>query len=89
VINPGPHERVVHAKESCEFTYGDAISFQQPGAGGYGVPAERDPQKVLNDVLDDFISLEMARDAYGVVIDRSTWTVDAPATERLRARMRT
>ncbi|MBI4589412.1 MAG: hydantoinase B/oxoprolinase family protein [Candidatus Rokubacteria bacterium] len=88
VINPGPNERLLHSKESSEFAYGDVISFQQPGAGGYGVPAERDPQKVLNDVLDDFISLEMAREAYGVVIDPRTWTVDEAATTRLRARMR-
>ncbi|MBI3029222.1 MAG: hypothetical protein HYY64_06910 [Candidatus Rokubacteria bacterium] len=64
------------------------ISFQQPGAGGYGVPAERDPQKVLHDVLDEFISLEMAREAYGVVIDPKSRSVDAAATERLRATMR-
>jgi N-methylhydantoinase B len=88
VVNPGPSERVIHAKESCEFEYGDVISFQQPGAGGYGDPATRDPAKVLEDVLNDFVSLETAREAYGVVIDSTTWTVDATATERLRATMR-
>ena len=88
VVNPGPGERVIHAKESCEFECGDVISFQQPGAGGYGDPATRDAAKVLEDVLNEFISLEMAREAYGVVIDPKTWTVDATATERLRAKMR-
>ena len=88
LINPGANERLLHAKESAEFEYGDVISFRQPGAGGYGDPAERDPQKVLNDVLDDFISLETAREAYGVVIDSKSWSVDAAATARLRATMR-
>ena len=88
MINPGPSERVIHAKESCEFEYGDVISFRQPGAGGYGDPATRDPARVLDDVQNDFISLETAREAYGVVIDPTTWTVDATATERLRATMR-
>jgi N-methylhydantoinase B len=88
VINPGPNERVVHGKESSEFQHGDVVSFQQPGAGGYGDPATRDPAKVLDDVQNDFISLGTARDAYGVVIDPRTWTVDRAATERLRERLK-
>jgi N-methylhydantoinase B len=88
VINPGASEQVVHSKESREFTYGDVISFQQPGAGGYGDPTERDPARVLEDVLDDYVSIEQAREAYGVVIDPLTMTVDLAVTERLRARMR-
>jgi N-methylhydantoinase B len=88
VINPGAGEQMVHSKESREFAYGDVISFQQPGAGGYGDPAERDPARVLEDVLDEYISIEHAREAYGVVIDPETMTVDLAATERLRAQMR-
>ncbi|MBI4608774.1 MAG: hydantoinase B/oxoprolinase family protein [Candidatus Rokubacteria bacterium] len=88
VINPGPGEQAVHSKESREFAYGDVISFQQPGAGGFGDPLERDPAQVLEDILDDYVSIEQARDAYGVVIDPATLTLDLAATERLRARMR-
>ncbi|MBI2154386.1 MAG: hydantoinase B/oxoprolinase family protein [Candidatus Rokubacteria bacterium] len=88
VINPGPNERVLHGKESCEFEDGDVISFQQPGAGGYGDPTTRDPAKVLDDVLNDFISLETAREAYGVVIDPKTSTVDAAATAKRRDQIR-
>lgn len=88
VINPGPGEQVVHSKESREFAYGDVISFQQPGAGGYGDPAERDPACVLENVLDEYISIEHAREAYGVIIDPKTMMVDLATTERLRAQMR-
>jgi N-methylhydantoinase B len=88
VINPGPGERPVHGKASCEFEYGDVISFQQPGAGGYGDPATRDPRRVLEDVLDGFISLETARQAYGVVIDRERLTLDEAATAALREKTR-
>ncbi len=88
VMNPGPREQVVHSKESREFAQGDVISFQQPGAGGYGDPADRDPAKVLEDALDDYVSIDQAREAYGVVIDPLTMTVDPAATERLRMRMR-
>src|SRR5262249_21755321 len=68
VINPGPSEQRVHGKQSREFEYGDVISFQQSGAGGYGDPFARDPQAVLDDVLDDYVSIEAARENYGVVI---------------------
>ena len=83
VINPGRGEARVHSKESRAFEYGDVISFQQPGAGGYGDPLERDPARVLDDVLDDYVSVEAARRDYGVVIvgDR----VDEAATRELRA----
>ena len=90
VLNPGPGEQVVHGKQSREFAYGDVISFQQSGAGGYGDPLEREPQRVLEDVLDDYVSVEAARSEYGVVIagtGADLW-VDAGATGRLRETMR-
>ena len=88
VINPGPSERIVHGKQSREFGYDDVISFQQPGAGGYGDPLERDPQRVLEDVLDDYVSIEAARRDYGVVITGAApaLTVDERATRELRKR---
>src|SRR2546430_14707520 len=67
VINPGPGERVVHGKASREFAYGDVVSFQQPGAGGYGDPLERDPRRGLQDVPDDYVSVEARRPGYGGV----------------------
>jgi N-methylhydantoinase B len=84
VINPGPGEREVHGKASVDFAYGDVISFQQSGAGGYGPPFARDPARVLEDVLEGYVSLDRARENYGVVIDPETMMVDGPATERLR-----
>ncbi|MFQ5897836.1 MAG: hydantoinase B/oxoprolinase family protein [Candidatus Methylomirabilia bacterium] len=89
LINPGPGQQVVHSKESRELAYGDVVSFQQPGAGGYGDPAEREPARVLEDVLDDYVSIGQARDAYGVVVDPRTMTVDEAATQSLRARTKT
>jgi N-methylhydantoinase B len=93
VINPGPGEEIVHGKASREFAYGDVISFQQSGAGGYGDPFERDPARVLDDVLDDYLSIDAARAQYGVVIigDGADLRVDVAATEQVRqhAGMRT
>jgi len=90
VINPGAAERALHGKASGDFAYGDVISFQQPGAGGYGDPLERDPARVLEDVLDDYVSVEAARSRYGVVITGTDLDlrVDAQATAALRAKVR-
>jgi len=89
VLNPGPGEQVVHGKASREFAYGDVISFQQAGAGGYGDPLEREPGRVLEDVLDDYVSIETARSEYGVVIAGGgvDLRVDGPATNELRKKM--
>jgi N-methylhydantoinase B len=88
VINPGPDEQLVHGKQSREFAYGDVISFQQSGAGGYGDPLTRDPARVLEDVREDYISVEAARREYGVVIAGTppALTVDVEATAAERGR---
>src|SRR5207247_5509779 len=90
LINPGPGEQIVHSKESREFAYGDVISFQQSGAGGYGDPLARDPARVLDDVLDDFIGIDAARSDYGVVITGTgiELRIDEEATRRLRASLK-
>ncbi len=72
---------------------GDVFSRPTAGGGGYGDPLERDPEKVREDVADDYVSLERARKDYGVVLrvvdrDLAEYEVDRAATERERARIR-
>ena len=69
------------------FTAGETFMFESTGGGGYGKPWEREADKVLDDVLDEYVSLEAARARYGVVIDPASMTVDTAATQALRARM--
>lgn len=45
---------------------GTVITSTTGGGGGYGDPAERDPQHVREDLLDGFISPEHASRVYGV-----------------------
>lgn len=70
---------------------GDVITYYSPCGGGYGNPLERDPSKVLDDVLDEIIRPDDARNEYGVVLkeidDGYGWTVDPGATERLRGEL--
>jgi N-methylhydantoinase B/oxoprolinase/acetone carboxylase alpha subunit len=88
--NPGPGEEELPAKVTgfqCEA--GDVIRIQAPNGAGYGDPLARDPELVREDVLDDFATLELARDAYGVVFaDSRTLAIDVAATEELRAELR-
>jgi putative sterol carrier protein len=57
------------------------------GGGGWGDPLEREPEKVVEDVLDEYVSLKSARRDYGVVIEEHTMTVDEEATRRLRKQL--
>ncbi|MGH7117541.1 MAG: hydantoinase B/oxoprolinase family protein [Acetobacteraceae bacterium] len=66
----------------------DVMAYYSPCGGGYGDPLERPAEKVLEDVLDDFCTVEWARTAYGVAVDLESETVDHAATERLRQAMR-
>jgi N-methylhydantoinase B len=89
-VNPGtPNEREVKSLEDgVVVRKGDIIRFETGGGGGWGHPFDRDPERVLNDVLGDYVSVEAARADYGVVIDPDRLTVDAKATDELRQRTR-
>jgi N-methylhydantoinase B len=54
----------------------DRIHLNTPGGSGYGDPAGRDPQLVLRDVVDGYVSPEAAERDYGVKI-RYTGPPDA------------
>jgi N-methylhydantoinase A/oxoprolinase/acetone carboxylase beta subunit/N-methylhydantoinase B/oxoprolinase/acetone carboxylase alpha subunit len=58
------------------------------GGGGWGDPLERDPERVRRDVIDDLVSVEAARNRYGVVFAAGSNEVDGPATGRRRAELR-
>jgi len=58
------------------------------GGGGWGDPLDRDPARVRADVIDEYVSLEAARDQYGVVFASGAFDVDDEGTARLRAKMR-
>jgi N-methylhydantoinase B len=71
------------------FATGEFIEFREPNAAGYGDPLERPAEAVREDVLDDFTTIELARDAYGVVFaDERTLEVDEVATEARRSELR-
>jgi N-methylhydantoinase B len=64
---------------------GDAMVLETAGGGGYGDPRDRDPERVLDDLLDGKISREAAEDVYGLVLAADAASVDHDATARRRA----
>lgn len=68
---------------------GDSIQITVPSSGGFGDPRNRDPEKVLEDVLDGFTTAEAARRDYGVELVEvdGKLRVNADVTAQLRADM--
>ena len=64
---------------------GDVIQFLSAGGGGYGDAYERDPEAVEQDVRNGYVSLDKAREEYGVVVDPGTLKVDLEETRKARA----
>ncbi|MBJ7330139.1 MAG: hydantoinase B/oxoprolinase family protein [Solirubrobacteraceae bacterium] len=68
----------------------ESIVSLSAGGGGYGPALERDPEAVLVDVIDDYVSPRRAEQVYGVVLtgDPARWEtlrVDPVATAARRA----
>ena len=63
---------------------GDVFRLDTPGGGGFGDPFEREPERVLADVREGYVSRDAAERDYGVVIVETDggFTVDAAATHR-------
>ncbi|MAG14122.1 MAG: hypothetical protein CMN78_05955 [Spirochaetales bacterium] len=68
-ITPDGNMRALK-KETFHANPGDLLRAVVPGAGGWGNPRERDPEKVLKDVKNDLVSVESARKDYGVAADK-------------------
>ena len=90
-LNPGKeNERFlgtmfsnVHVKTGNSFTRPSA------GGGGLGDPLERDPKLVLEDVIDDYVSVARAIKDYGVVLkiideELSEYEIDIETTDKER-----
>jgi N-methylhydantoinase B len=68
---------------------GDVYRHVMAGGGGFGDPVERDPEKVRADVLDGKVTIDHARNSYGVIFcDGAQLNVDTSATSALRATRR-
>jgi N-methylhydantoinase B len=91
----GPPDQVVRVNPSVSalrLETGERLDYHFGGGGGWGDALARDPQAVLEDVWDEYVSIEAARRQYGVVVTGSLadmdLALDVGATNELRAEMR-
>lgn len=77
-----------HAPKSKEIVRGitKGAVFRQTagGGGGYGDPLKRDAELVRQEVANQTLSVERARDVYGVVVEPINLTIDQNSTDSLR-----
>jgi N-methylhydantoinase B/oxoprolinase/acetone carboxylase alpha subunit len=67
---------------------GDVVTIDAAGGGGCGNPLDREPQRVVSDVIEGYVSLEKAKEDYGVIINPKTLTLDEQATRKFRESLR-
>lgn len=84
ILRPGTQREQVTGMVNESMAPGDVLVNCSGGGGGWGNALKRDPEKVMDDVRNDLVSLEHAREDYGVAIDPATMTLDAAATAALR-----
>jgi N-methylhydantoinase B len=88
-------EKPLPPKTVIRFEPSARVQLNLPGGGGYGSPFEREPEWVLDDVINGYVSLEAAEWDYGVIIQYlgsasrlvrlpKHYVIDWPATNRLR-----
>ena len=83
---------VQHTAEWVPIEASQRVMYDYGGGGGWGNPLDREPQAVLDDVLDEYVSVEGAERDYGVVLSGSledlTLEIDEEATAARRAQRR-
>ncbi|KLR61540.1 N-methylhydantoinase B/acetone carboxylase, alpha subunit [Actinobacteria bacterium IMCC26207] len=94
VLRDGDADEVVvaHTADWIPLQAGQRIRYDYGGGGGWGDPLNRDPQAVLDDVLDEYVSHEAAESEYGVVLtgslDDLSLALDLAQTTALRTELR-
>jgi len=92
VYAPGTTEQETVGVMRANFRVGEGrlLDYRQGGGGGVGNPFERDPDLVLTDIRNELVTLERARQVYGVVVeavdeDLAEYRIDRLKTEQLRS----
>lgn len=91
ILNPGlPNEQLLPPiGDDLSLVEGDLLRVTTVGGGGWGDPCLREPERVRQDVSEGFVTVQGARDDYGVALDPETYRLDREETARLRSLPRT
>jgi N-methylhydantoinase B len=83
-LSDGTHP---HPKAQYPLRPDQKVVLRLPGGGGFFSPLARDPERVQQDVLNGYVSLQAARDVYGVVLNESL-EIDWQQTKQIRANLK-
>ncbi len=67
-----------------KLTQTSELTIEMGGGVGWGNPIAREPERVLSDVLNGFVSVEAAELEYRVIIDPKNLQIDMNRTDKLR-----
>lgn len=84
ILRPGTEQERVAGMVYEAMATGEVLANCSGGGGGWGDPRKRDPEKVLDDVRNGYVSVTGAKRDYGVIINEETLTVDVEETARGR-----
>jgi N-methylhydantoinase B len=87
ILRPGTDRETITGAVYEQMKAQDVIVNNSGGGGGWGDPLRRDPQKVLEDVRNDYVSIRRAREDYGVIIQPDPFELDLAATNALRRQL--
>ena len=85
VLRGGQKIEIVKPHLPLDLEPGDHLVTLTGGGAGIGDAGDRDPEAVRQDVRNELVSLEIARDVYKVALDASSLEVDVEATAALRS----
>jgi len=90
LVNPGPDQRIVPVMPMGPIVLkkGDVFCHISAGGAGHGDPLDRDPELVLDDVIEERITREYAERVYGVVLTSAGDQIDVEATAKRREVLR-
>lgn len=85
VTHPNGEEQEIQTNSFYTLNAGDVFEVVSSGGGGFGDPRLRPAELVQRDVRQQVVSLEAARDHYGVVLDPVTLEIVEDQTAELRS----
>jgi N-methylhydantoinase B len=86
VLRPGTPREETTGMVYEHMAAGDVLVNCSGGGGGWGDAYERAPEQVQADVRNGYVTIEQAREKYGVVIDPAGFEIDLEATRESRSR---
>jgi N-methylhydantoinase B len=87
LLNPDTKPEPLPSKTTREIAADTVLRHEQAGGGGYGDPLQRDPASVLEDLADEKIGCDFARERFGVVLDKTGRAIDCVETTMLRLQL--